>query len=109
MAVYVDKQRNPFGRMIMCHMIADTPKELHDMARSIGMRASWFQRHASFPHYDLSLTRRAMAVKKGAIEVERRDLVEAMRRIRASGAFLSDQVNETGPTASGRRVEAGRD
>ena len=84
MSVYVDKARNVFGRMVMCHMIADTLDELHAMAERIGMRREWFQAAppASFPHYDVSQTKRALAVKHGAIEVDARELVAHMRRLR---------------------------
>jgi hypothetical protein len=83
-SVYVDTARNPFGRMVMCHMIADTPAELHEMAAAIGLRRDWFQGlgRASFPHYDVSLERRKRAVERGAVEVERRDLAGIMRRLR---------------------------
>jgi hypothetical protein len=62
-------------------MIADTPAELHAMAEAIGMRRAWFQ-PASFPHYDVSLERRARAVALGAVEVDRRELARLMRRLR---------------------------
>lgn len=36
MALYVDDVRHDFGRMIMCHMWADTEEELHAAARPSG-------------------------------------------------------------------------
>lgn len=85
MAVYVDGERNGFGRMVMCHMLADTPDELHAMADAIGMKRQWYQSpdKASFPHYDLSLTRRKLAVAKGAKEVTRQELSAHMKRVRS--------------------------
>lgn len=70
MTVYVDDMRARFGRMIMCHMIADTSDELHTMARSISVRRKWCQ-HEGTPreHYDICLAKRAMAVKCGAVEI----------------------------------------
>ena len=32
MAVYIDDMNAKYGRMTMCHMIADTDKELREMA-----------------------------------------------------------------------------
>jgi len=86
MTVYVDNARIGYGRMLMSHMIADTPQELHAMATQIGMRRAWFQPH-SFPHYDVCVSRRASAIRLGAVEVDRRGMGSAMRRIRSGGAF----------------------
>ncbi len=74
MPVYVDQARYPFKGHIMCHMTADTLLELHDMAHQIGMRREWFQipPKASFPHYDIPIPRRLMAIELGAIEVSDR-------------------------------------
>lgn len=83
MAVYVDNVRIPFRGMRMSHMIADSLDELHAMADAIGMKREWFQ-ETSFPHYDVSDERRALALKLGAVAVERRELVLAMRRYRAA-------------------------
>lgn len=82
MAVYVDQEQNRFGRMIMSHMVADSIEELHAMADRIGLRRCWFQ-PKSHPHYDVSRQKRAMAVKYGAIEVDRKGLVEVLQRNRS--------------------------
>jgi Protein of unknown function (DUF4031) len=69
MTVYVDDMRAPYGRMIMCHMIADSDVELHAMAAKIGVARRWHQappRHAS--HYDIALSKRAAAIAAGAGE-----------------------------------------
>lgn len=84
--VYVDNYRAPLGRMIMCHMIADTQHELHVMAAKIGLKRAWFQR-ASFPHYDLSQSKRRLAVRLGAKEVSRRELVALIQKLRASKEY----------------------
>lgn len=81
MPVYVDQERNRFGRMIMCHMFADTAAELHEMAEAIGMKRAWYQ-PSSFPHYDVSLSRRKVALELGAVEVTRREGYEHRKRIR---------------------------
>jgi hypothetical protein len=91
MAVYVDGERNRFGRMVMCHMFADSLAELHAMADAIGMDRDWFQ-PLSFPHYDVSLSRRAVAVEKGAVEVDRRTGYEIRKRVRA--AFTDADIAE---------------
>jgi hypothetical protein len=86
MPVYVDMACNNFRRMVMCHMIADTPAELHDMAERIGMRREWFQ-PTSFPHYDVAKGRREQAVRLGAIECSRREFMAHLKRIRECGLF----------------------
>ena len=97
MAVYVDKEANQFGRMVMCHMIADTLTELHEFAAKIGLQREWFQLGSS-PHYDLSKTRRAAALKAGAIEVDRRGLVEVIKRQRP--AWIAEIQAERATTSS---------
>jgi hypothetical protein len=84
MSIYVDQAIHRFRHTLMCHMLADSPEELHAMADRIGMARKWYQREASTPHYDISKEKRAAAVAAGAIEVDRRGLVAVIRRIRAS-------------------------
>ncbi len=81
MAVYLDTARNKFGRMIMCHMIADTEEELHEMASKIGMKRSWFQSGRN-NHYDVSLSRKKIAIENGAIVLNRREFVKKLREVR---------------------------
>ena len=71
-----------------CHLIADTLPELHAMAAAIGMRPEWFQASppASVPHYDLVPSRRADAVRLGAVELGRTAFVAKLRAIRTKGA-----------------------
>ena len=82
MTCYVDNMRAPFRRMLMCHMVADTEEELHDMADEIGVARKWYQGD----HYDICLSKRKLAVEAGAVEVTRRELgriVMEQRRKRA--------------------------
>lgn len=82
MTVYVDKARNNYQNMIMCHMIADTIEELHAMADTIGVQRRWFQDKPSAQHYDIALSKRHLAIKNGAVELDRRQFVEVMRILR---------------------------
>lgn len=79
MTVYVDDVFIPYGRMLMCHMIADTEEELHEMAQKIGIQRRWYQSQASIPHYDVSKGKRDLAIKHGAKEVTSEELVKIAR------------------------------
>jgi len=74
MTVYVDDMQAKFGRMTMCHMLADTSEELLAMADKIGVQHKWIQ-HAGTPreHFDIALSKRALAVKHGAKEITMRE------------------------------------
>lgn len=70
MTVYVDDMRARFGRLIMCHMIADTDEELRAMADRIGVNRKWFQKPGTARrHYDIALSKRALAVEAGAVQI----------------------------------------
>ena len=61
-----------------CHMVSDTSEdELHAFAVKLGLRREWAQLRpkASAAHYDLVPTKRALALRLGAIEVTSRELV----------------------------------
>jgi len=82
MAVYVDASSNRYGRMIMCHMLADTLQELHAMADKIGVQRKWFQ-EKNVPHYDICKAKRALAVKFGAQEVKPGKILELIMKHRS--------------------------
>lgn len=84
MTVYVDNARIPYRRMLMCHLLADTLEELHVMADRIGVARRHFQgkEKASCPHYDICLSKRSLALRHGAVEISRQELVLVIRRIR---------------------------
>lgn len=70
MTVYVDDMEAPFGRMKMCHLLADTDEELHEMAEKIGVARKWHQappKHDS--HYDIAKTKKALALEHGAVAI----------------------------------------
>ena len=81
MAVYVDNMQAPFGRMIMCHMIADTEEELLEMADTIGIARKWHQYPGTIKsHFDICLSKRKLAVKNGAEEITMREFGTKMRK-----------------------------
>jgi hypothetical protein len=58
------------------HMQADTIEELHDFAARLGLRRSWFQSKPGRPdhdHYDLTASKRALALELGATSETWRD------------------------------------
>lgn len=80
MAVYVDDMRASFGRMKMCHMIADSTDELLAMADRIGVARKWLQKAGTaHEHFDIAMSKRALAIAAGAIEISRMDLGRKLR------------------------------
>ena len=76
--VYVDPPKHRLGRMIMCHMLADSADELHQMAEKIGVARRWFQGD----HYDICKAKRSLAVRHGAKEITSREAVLVRRKWR---------------------------
>jgi hypothetical protein len=64
-----------FGRMVMCHMVADTTAELVAMAQRIGVSIVWIQNAGtSREHFDVCKSARARAVAAGAQEITMMEL-----------------------------------
>ncbi len=93
MAVYVDSVRHPFRGMIMCHMWADSIEELLEMADKISVRRTHLQKppEASWVHFDISVTKKALAIKAGAILTDKYGPVLHVARLKGDQAKI-DQV-----------------
>lgn len=93
MAVYVDNMKAKFGRMVMCHMLADSDEELHAMADAIGVSRRWHQNAGTYrSHYDICLSKRAEAVRLGAVEIT---MMDAGRLVRAKRLAANGEQEQT--------------
>lgn len=73
--VYVDNMQARYGRMIMCHMIADSTEELLEMADAIGVARKWIQKAGThLEHFDICLSKRNIALGRGAVGLTMREL-----------------------------------
>ena len=80
MAVYVDRMRAAYRNMVMCHMLADSTDELMAMADRIGVARRHIQNPGTpYEHFDICLSKRAIALRAGAIEIDRRQLGRMLR------------------------------
>lgn len=74
MSVYVDSlvdygdlaRRRRLPATVWCHLFADTRPELHAFAEGLKLRRSWFQDHPTQWHYDITATKRQVALRMGA-------------------------------------------
>ena len=111
MTVYVDDMRAPYGRMVMCHMIADTDDELHAMADAIGVARRWHQKPGTArSHYDIALSKRAAAVMRGAVEITWRQTGAMTARRAATGALGApdDAIDWRAANIAASRAEGNR-
>ncbi len=100
MSVYVDDMMAPYRGMRMSHMLADTPDELLAMADRIGVQRRWIQHEGTYKeHFDISLTKRALAVQHGAVEITWK---EAGQMVAARRTRFSPRCGLTQPGAPTR-------
>ncbi|MBD0416307.1 DUF4031 domain-containing protein [Oryzicola mucosus] len=87
MAVYVDAAIWHFAGRRWCHLLADDEVELHRFAAQLGIKRSSYQGppKTSAPHYDITGLERDRAVRLGAVESSRQEIVEIFRRVRVRG------------------------
>lgn len=68
--VYIDNMFAQFGRMKMCHMMADSTNELLAMVDLIGVDRKWIQEAGTYhEHFDISSAKRLEAIKHGAMPI----------------------------------------
>jgi hypothetical protein len=82
-AVYVDEPIWEWRGRRWCHLTADTPEELHEMAARLGLLRQWFQSKPDRPwrdHYDIPEEVRAQAVACGAKPLSTREMGERQAR-----------------------------
>jgi len=108
MTVYVDDMhttpmgqfKTPSGRVYkMCHMVADTTAELLTMADQIGVARRWLQKAGSHhEHFDIAMSKRALAVQLGAVEIT---MSQLGRIVRAKRTDIGSTQAETtaGPSS----------
>lgn len=88
MSCYVDDVRHPYGRMVMCHLWADSEAELVEMVDRIGVARRWIQGppKASWVHFDISLEKKRLALAAGAILTDRFGPVLHVARLKGDQA-----------------------
>lgn len=101
MAIYVDPifEWTPVaGHTRWAHMGTDDRSEagieaLHAFAARLGLRRSWYQNKPHHKHYDLTPSKRRLAVQLGAIELTQREYVRTCGSYpeRFRRAFLDDE------------------
>lgn len=81
MSVYVGAAEWPFRSMMMCHMLADSTEELLAMVDKIGVQRQWIQYAGTgHEHFDICKSKRALAIRAGAIEVDHQGEVDVLKR-----------------------------
>ena len=84
MPVYVDEIRT-YSSGAWCHLMADSDEELYAFAAKLGLSRGWTHLHrgrVEVLHYDLRPSKRAAAVRLGAIEVKAKDFLSRKLRDR---------------------------
>ena len=84
--VYVDDMKAGFRNMIMCHLFADSDEELMDFAKRLGLKPAW--KHND--HFDISQSKRKLAVEIGAKEITQREMAIMVGKKR--GYIFNDKI-----------------
>ena len=82
MTVYVDAEMIEWRGRKWCHLVAESLPELHRFAQKIGLKRSWFQDKASYPHYDVTDSMRNRALRMGAAQGDRRTIIQCAKMLK---------------------------
>jgi hypothetical protein len=89
---YGDAVKSRLGHSKWCHMTADTQPELHEAAEAIGLRRAWFQNKDGITwHYDIVPSKRALAIRNGAISVDYTKMAELIGSRRAEAKMAKNE------------------
>lgn len=100
MTVYVDNAYIPAkvrsGSLVhesrWCHMTADSTEELITFAVGLGLQPKYIQHRGTWKeHFDVTESKRRLAVTKGAVEVSYRDHIMAMAQRRTTDSGTKDK------------------
>ena len=80
--VYVDDAIWPWQGRRWCHLLADTPDELHRFASWLGLHRSSYQGQSGTPHYDITGFERSRAMALGARLCTRAEIAAVARAAR---------------------------
>jgi len=74
--IYVDDVEIPFRNMIMSHLMPGPGTSIHELitfGKKIGLRRYCVQLNSDVPHFDVSKSMKARAIKNGAIAISTRE------------------------------------
>lgn len=104
MTCYVDDVRHKFGNMVMCHLWADSEDELLAMVDRIGVQRKWIQGHptlshgkhrnASWVHFDIALSKKALAIEAGAVLTDKYGPSEHTARLRLNAPNATEEQRQ---------------
>ena len=79
--IYVDQPIHRWRGKLWCHLVADDLEELHSFAAKTGLKREWFQNHRIQPHYDITASKRVIALKMGAKELTTKEMAERIAKL----------------------------
>lgn len=72
----------------MSHLIADSTEELLEMTNAIGVCPEWIQYAGTYKeHFDITKSKKALAIKAGAIPITTSQLGRLIRNRRLTGSL----------------------